>query len=367
MPTPPRIALLAAALTTALTAQSHIVVPAAYATNDAMSYEWIAGATDLQRQQTLVGASHLQPLLNQTITAIELRRTAVDEAYLAGAANLTVTLSISPNTPLGCSNVFAANVGSSPQLAFAGTVTLPASPAVPGGTGAAVPWTPANTVRIALTQPFLYAGGTLCIDVTGQPIQGQETWWMADAIEDVIAGTAVSELGPGCGAYGGPLRQWSYIAERSLIPGGRAIFRAEGPPNGLVFAVFGGEATAPTFPNYPSLSQWGIPTPGCVSYVNPFAVLAVVPTIFEPETHPQSAIGALAEVLVQLPADPSWSGFTLTTQWYDLNQLAASNGFRWTVGSQPSALDMALCEGSPTLPVGNVTTYLAPVLRFEYQ
>lgn len=360
--------LLFAALTAALQAQSpsYQVVPAAFATNDAMSYEWIAGATNHQRQQTLIGASHLQGLANHSITALEFRRTAVNEAYLPGAADFTVSLSTSPNAPLHCSNLFLDNVGNDALQVFQGTVAFPASPAVPGGVGSAVAWTSQNVVRIQFAQPFVYTGGTLCIDVTGTPIQGQKTWWMADAIEDVIPGSSVVPLGGGCGYYGGANREWSFLAERSLIPGGRALFRAEGPPNGLAFAVFGAEAAAPMFPTYPALSQWGIPTPGCVSYVNPLLILAMVPTLFEPEAV-GSGIGALAEVLVHLPPSASWSGFTLTTQWFDVSQLAVSNGFRWTVGATPSSLDMALCEGNPTNAKGNVTTYLAHVLRLEFQ
>ncbi|MCA8973365.1 MAG: hypothetical protein KDC98_01520 [Planctomycetes bacterium] len=367
MPTPSRITFLAAALPTFLAAQSFVVAPAAYATTDAMSYEWIAGATDPARQQTLIGESHLLAMLGRDILAIELRRTAVDEAYLAGAMNFTVTLSISPNTPLRCSNVYAHNVGTNPApvQVFSGTVNLPASPAVTGGVGSTVQWTANNTLRIAFTQPFHYAGGTLCIDITGQPIPGQKAWWMADAIEEVIPGSAIVELGPGCGPFGGPQRQWSRVSRRSLIPGGSAIFRAEGDTGDLAIAVFGAEARAPAFPQYPLLSQWGVPTPGCVSYVSPLGILAMVPATMTAESG-GSYITAMAEVLVDLPPSSAWSGFELTTQWFNLNDLASSNGFRWTVGSAPSTLDMALCEGDSTLSTGRVTTYLAHVWRFEY-
>jgi hypothetical protein len=363
----PLTALLTALLTATLPAQNHLVVPAAFTTTDAMSYEWIAGASHARRQQTLIGQSHLTALVGRQIQALELRRTAVDEPYAAGAANLTIQLSTSPHAPALCSNEFAANVGNNAQQVFAGTIALPASPAISSGTGATVQWTAANTVRIAFAQPFAYQGGTLCIDVTGQPIAGQKTWWMADAIEDVVPGTAVVELGPGCGAYGGPQRQWSFVAERSLVPGGHAIFRAEGPPNGLALCLFGAEAAPPVFPQYPLLSQWGIPTAGCRSYINPFLIMAVVPAVYCPQPAPAPAYRGIAEVLVRLPADPSWFGFTLTTQWFDLGQLAASNGFRWTVASAAPTLDMALCEGHPLSTKGNVTNYLAHVVRFEYQ
>jgi hypothetical protein len=59
-----------ASLGAAVTAQQHLVVPAAFTNAEAPAYGWIAGASRDVRQQTLIGASHLTALLNQTITAI---------------------------------------------------------------------------------------------------------------------------------------------------------------------------------------------------------------------------------------------------------------------------------------------------------
>lgn len=357
--------ILAASFTTALTsvlaAQNYAVVPAANAATDAMSYEWIAGATKLQRQQSLVGASHLTALVGRQIQALELRRSAVTEAFAAGSTHMAVSLSTSPNLPLSCSNNFAANVGPDLTAVFSGTVTLPASPAT-GGTGSPVAWTTNNTVRIAFTTPFLYQGGTLCIDITGTPIVGQGTWWMADAIEEGIAGTSSIEIGTGCGAYGGPQRQWSSVAARSLVAGGVGIFRAEGPPYGVTAALFG-TATATPFP----LSLLGIATPNCICHLDPLQPVFAMPVLYEPEVHPLAGPVSIAEIALQLPAVPQVLGFQMTTQWFDLNQLALSNAFTWQVGTALPGLDMALVEGHPSLPIGNVTTYLAHVFRFEYQ
>ena len=57
----------------------------------------------------------------------------------------------------------------------------------------------------------------------------------------------------------------------------------------------------------------------------------------------------------------------MTTQWFDLTQLATSNAITWTVAGSIPSLDMALVEGHPSLATGNVTNYLAHVLRLEYQ
>src|SRR5688572_11508272 len=79
----------------------HLVVPAAHAQNDAISHVWLPGASQDVRQVTLVGAGHLQSLVGRELTAIEYRRSAANEIYLGGTANMTVELSIAPHGPLG--------------------------------------------------------------------------------------------------------------------------------------------------------------------------------------------------------------------------------------------------------------------------
>ena len=69
-----------------------------------------------------------------------------------------------------------------------------------------------------------------------------------------------------------------------------------------------------------------------------------------------------------LPGDPWLFGLTLATQWFDLAQPATSNALQWTVASQVPTLDMAFCEGHPSLPQAEVVApYRAHVFRFEYQ
>ena len=128
------------------------------------------------------------------------------------------------------------NIGPDQTTVFAGSVTFPTSPAIPGGPQTAVAWTANNVVRVQFSVPFRYNGGTLCVDVIGQPIAGQEAnWWMADAEFEDIQGTAV-EIGAGCGQHGGPLGQWSHTATRSLLPGAYARFWANGFPNTFAIA-----------------------------------------------------------------------------------------------------------------------------------
>lgn len=361
MQTPLTTLLSLAAMLSALNAQSFVVVPAAYTDDDALSYEWIAGATDPQRQQTLIGASHLQGLLGRTIVAIELRRTAATEAYQAGSMDLAVTLSTSPSDPLAPSNQFADNVGLDALQVFQGTVTLPASPAT-GPAQTPVAWTPSNVVRIPFTTPFVYLGGTLCVDVVGTPIAGQTTWWMADAVEEVIPGTLAIEVSAGCGIYGGPQRQWSEVHERSLVPGGVGVFRAQGTANGFGFAMFGMPAPTPI-----PLWMLGFPSPGCTLGLDLGSPITMLPALFEPEVHPLLSGAAMAEVLLPLPVSAAVFGLQMATQWFDFAQLATSNTLHWTIGGSLPTLDMALVEGHPQGAKGNVTNYLAHVMRFEIE
>jgi hypothetical protein len=356
-------ALLAMTAMTALTCAAQTpqwtVVPAAYATDEAVSYEWIAGASDPQRQQTLVGASHLQPLLGREIWGIDLRRTAKDELYHGGSTYLIVTLSTAARAPLAISTLYAHNSGTDSTVVFHGSVTIPTSPAV---TTATVPWTPENIVHIQFQTPFVYTGGTLCIDVLGQPIQGQQAnWWMADAEFEDIAGQA-RDLGGGCGIYGGPSRAWSSTAVRTLIPGAYALFSADGPASGFALAVVGGTSPAPI-----PLTTFGVGQPGCDLHVDPSLVVASVVVPFVPLLHPLLQGRGVADLEVKLPAAPWVFGLTLTTQWIELSQMATSNAIEWEVAHQIPSLDMALVEGHPSEPAGNVSVHLAHVLRFEHR
>lgn len=358
-PTSRLVAILLAAPLAAQGTQFQ-VAPATYTNADAISYEWIAGASRDLRQQTLVGESHLTNLIQHDIVAIELRRTAANEVYQGGTANLVVTLSTSPNAPLQCSNVYANNVGQDATLVFAGSVTLPTSPA---DLGPNIAWTTNNVVRIPLQTPFPYHGGTLLVDIVGQPIAGQNAnWWMADAEFEDIKGT-VTQIGPGCGAYGGPQHEWSFVATRTLLPGAYARFWGYGPPNGFAMAAFGAASPMPI-----PLTSFGIPAPGCDLHLQPGLILATLVTTFVPETNPLlAAYGGVADVRVRLPNDTSMFGLTLATQWLDLTQMATSNAIEWTVASAMPTLDMALVEGSPAEVTGEATVHLAQVLRFEYR
>lgn len=334
------------------------VVPAACAGADATSHLWIAGASADLRQQTLIGPSHLTTLVGRTLLALELRRSAANETYAGGTAHLVVRLSTAPRPPLRGSPTFAQNVGSDEVQVFAGAVALPTSAPEPGP---AVPWTPANVVRIPFTAPFVYLGGTLCVDVTGQAQPGLTAdWWMADAVFEDLAGTAAPG-GAGCGPYGGPLGQWSFVSTRQLVPGAHARFTAHGTPWGIGIAMLGQRSPFPI-----PMTALGLPAPGCDLHLMTLDLL--LPALFVPELHPGlQSLGGFAEVRPWIPDDAAMFGVTLTAQWLDLGPLRLSNAIEWTIAGAMPSLDLAVVEGHPAEPAGEIAVHMAHVLRLEHQ
>jgi hypothetical protein len=356
---PTRFMLACAALAAAATAQATTfhTIPAAYATAEANSLEWVAGTGSAVRQQTLIGASHLQALLGRELLALEIRRAAYNQAFQGATCDWTVHLSHTQRAPLQAETTFAANVGADDTVVYQGQMTAPASPA---NTSNSIPWTANNVIRVVFQTPFVYTGGTLCLDIQGLPIPGQTSpWWVGDAVWETGLAGSVVEVGQGCGLYGGPTKRWSAADPQTLLPGANAQFWAEGAPNTLALAVFGAQAPAPI-----PLQAFGLPAPNCSVHVDPSLVLSVVPTFYLPQFHPLWQEGR-ADVTLRLPAAPWIFGFTLTTQWFDLNQPATSNALRWTVGGTLPTLDLAHLDGVPGAATGNLTVHLAPVYRFE--
>ncbi len=335
-------------------------VPAAYATTDANSLLWVAGTGSDVRQQTLIGASHLTGLLGRELLALEIRRTASAHTFAGATADWTVRLSHASRDPLAADRVMDNNAGANPVTVFQGLVTAPNSAA---NTNSTIPWTANNTIRVVFQTPFVYAGGTLCVDIVGYARPGQTSdWWVGDAVFEDIAGSTTT-IGNGCGAFGGSNHDWAHVCERSLLPGAFAQFRAHGTTGTFAAAMHGLPAAAPI-----PLSAFGIPAPGCSVSLDPTQLLSAQVTMFSGDNDPfWPASHGTANVFVALPADPWVFGLTLATQWFDLGQPATSNAMRWTVASQMPSLDMAYVDGVPDDPFGLVTVHHAPVYRFDYR
>ena len=347
------------ALTGIAFAQSHVVAPAAHATTDAPGQNRIAGAGGDLRQQILIAESRLSPMIGSDIQAIEFRRSASAETFLGGTVHMTVRLSPASTEPIECSETFAANVGGGAVQVYDGPVVLPTSPGV---AGASVPWTATNVVRIPFSTPYAYAGGPLCIDIVGSPIAGQEPgWWMADCADEGLMG-AVTDLGGGCGSFGGGSMR-SFVGQRSLVAGGIARMHAAGTPYGLGLVVVG-QSYVPGTP-LGLLGFQNAPT-GCALHLSQIDLIAA--TVFVPDPEPLLAVfGARGEFDLRIPATTAALGFQMTSQWFDWTQSATSNALEWTIAPAMPSLGMATVEGHPLQSEGLSSVQRGHVLRFEYQ
>lgn len=339
----------------ALSAQSHLVVPSAFTAANGTSRALVPGVMSSAREQIMIGASHLTPLIGLPITALELKRHAFDEVFPAGSASLTVTMSESALQPLTSSEVFSANVGPSPLQVFSGTVQAPASPAPgPGVVG----WTVANTIRVPFQTPFVYTGGTLCVDISGTKIVGQSSlFWTADAAS-VAPDASVVHLGPGTGANANELGQWSFLRASELVPGGQAQMTAFGPANSFAVAIVGHPALSPI-----PLNPLGIGAPGAAAYIDQFYETQLV--LLAPPSVPVT-LGGVGTWNLQLPNESWLLGAEIASQWLELSQWDVSNGIRWTVATLPSPLDMAQIVGEVAGAKGQRTVNAAHIIRFEY-
>lgn len=343
--------------TAAMTQSLHLVAPATYATTDANRFCALPGAVDPFRHQTLIGASHLSSMAGNYLSAIEFRRSAANEIFAGGQVHLTVNLSITPITPIQCSNAFVNNTGPSPIQVFSDTVDVPLSPATTVPT-----WTFDNVVRIAFQTPFHYTGGTLCVDIEGAPIAGQTLgWWMADAVYENITGT-VHNLGGGCPTSGSPTSDWNTVIPNTLAAGHHAHSIAHGTPGGFALAAIG--IGSPS--GIPLQGLWPSADPQCIWHIpNPILTEA---RWFVPHTIPELAnSNGRADLEIKLPGIADALGATLTTQWLDWTEKATSNAIEWTISLTMPTLDMALIEGHPQEATGHAASNMAHVLRFEYQ
>ena len=342
--------IMIAALCVASPAQAVVTIPATHESLDADRALWLPGAGSDHRHQTIIGASHLSALVGQQLTAMEFRRDADADSFAGGAAQWTVTISSSTQPTYDCSRHFAANVGTDAVQVFQGLVTLPASPSTPGPN---VAWTADNVVRVVFDTPFAYAGGRLCVDITGAAVPGQEALeWLPDAASDDATGAAVN-IGGGCG----PFATQSYADAYGLSIGSTATFSVGGTPGSFAFAMTGPSLAAP-LPAH--LLGFGQPNSGCLLMVDP---TLVVPVFLSTAMTPTMGIGAWQ---VDVPNNSALQGHSLTTQWLDWTAESTTDAIAWTIGASYS-IDMATIEGLPQATTGHLATSLAHVLRFEHQ
>lgn len=220
-------------------AQGVVTIPHDAIGRDGRGLGHLAGATQPRRQQFLLGEGLLAGLRGRAITRVSFRRDGQPADLTSGRADLVVRFDQQTvPDPWRASPVFAANLGLNAAIVFQGQVTLPASPRPTSRNG--VGFGPNEAVSIDLAQPFLYQGGTLCIDIEGTPVVGATPpAWPIDIDRDGVRGQ-VTTSGRSCVST--PERITRHITSdpSTLRPGATSRFVGfAGPaePAGLLVAT----------------------------------------------------------------------------------------------------------------------------------
>lgn len=345
----------------ALMAQQHAVVPTQHAVVDGSHTFFVAGTYAPERQLTLIDGSLLTPTLGRAIHALAFRRNAEADEFAGGSAHLTVRMSHAARSWQTASPVFEQNHGPDVTTVFQGTVTLPTSP---GTTTNQITWLPTNTFEVLFQVPFAYVGGTIAIEVSGQPDPTQPAeWWPADAAWEPSGGSEVS-IGNGCGPFGGPTGEWSFLTATNLTPGGSAVFSALGTPGDLAYWLL----AARTQPMAVDLSPFG--ASGCYAHLN--TPIDGLMTTFASQLRPsQPALGALAQIHVPLPASTMFLGAAFASQWFGLGAvgITTSNAHAWSIAAQQPGLPMTLVtahDNGARPTSGRIVPGCGHVFRFAF-
>lgn len=337
----------------AATPQDHLAIPAQAADSEAAARRWLAGGSRAMCQQVLVGAAHLGPIAGRELTGIALRRDTDDRtARGGGSVRLVLRVGAAARAPGSASRRFAENITAAVEV-FAGTVQLPAAPAVAGYVG----WIAPHVVEVPFAVPYRYAGGDLCVELRGEPIGSGAGWWPVDAVEDTVSGSTIV-VGRSCGPFAGLAGQTAYVAPRALVPGETAVFVANGQPGANGFVLFGLE------PRTTPIDLTAVGAPGCALWVDAFAT---VPTAFGPALA-GSEFGGAAWLAVPLPSLPAFVAASFAVQWAEIGaRLSTSNAIACHVAGRLPSLDLAIVEGPAGAGEGDVVVTEAPVLRFAHR
>jgi hypothetical protein len=344
------------------------VIPADRAVVDGTAAGDIAGFGAPQRSQILIAASHLDALRGRTLHELWLRRDRdVPLALSGGTTRLRITLSTTTREPSAPASTFAANHGANTTTVFDAIATVPNSPQ-PTAVGYDA-WAAENSIRVPFTSPFPYAGGTLCVDLVGTPIEGAR-YWPVDQEAAVQDGTATA-LGAACGRDLRP--QTATAFPSSLRTGGTASLMAFGRAGTSAVLMFG----APLPGAGIDLGVIGLV--GCTLHVQPSVSL---PQAFEPPAFPSGP--AHLRTHLPIPASASLAGASFVFQvcasewtlapheWSNGLGLTLSNGVVATLAATPPTLGIARISAPATNVAtpptsGFVEVDRGPVLRFEHR
>jgi hypothetical protein len=351
-------ALLAGAMP--LLAQQSIIIPPDAAARDGNGAGSIAGFVQRARQQVLVGGAWLASAQNHQLTALTFRRDGFVAAFQGGEASVRVRLSASPSLDVDRpARDFDANHKVAPSTVYQGTLRLPPSARLPNRNGAT--WSGEHTVTIPLGA-YQYSGGSLCIDIEGEPVAGSSTaFWGVDHEVDGIAGRA-TQLGVGCGSLAVRGNRTLSVSPRSLRPGASASFVNLGPPNSP--AVFLVGFTPLPWP----LDLAFLGAPGCYAHVMPDVML--------PGSVGQGLGGGRPggfEIDIPFAADPPMLGACFYTQVvnFEAARLTTTNGLKLELAGVPPGFQAATvtsgnAAGRAFPAAGDVEVGRLPVMRLAF-
>lgn len=342
-----------------------VVVPAAYADREAPGAELYFLAPFAARRQLLIGADSLQPAVGMPLAGLTVRRNmGARDPQEGGRVSVELSLSHAMLPPAGAIGTFAANRGPDHRRAFAGVLDLPS---VEGSETAPAPWVEPFAVRLTFAAPFVYAGGTLCVESVTLPVPGAaEPWWPIDAaLEDL--GGSVSVVGQSCltALPGTP----AGAVDASLALGGTATFYIRGVIRpGPVFCLVGVDDR--NFHGLPlPLDLGSLGAPGCRLYNDVVLVKPALAQVFP------GALQGHAAADLPIPLDARFGGATLYTQWVCPGATMArgpfpygfSNGVRAQLSARLPTWNVAWVESSdPALDLGRVLRGRTPVLRLHW-
>jgi hypothetical protein len=326
-----------------------------------MGLSHLSGIVDGRRQQFLIGQSFLARLKGRAVTAISFRRDGQPTALSPGQGDIRLLVSQGVLTDARhATPSFDTNLGLNPVTAFAGRISAPSSPRPTNRN--AVGFGADEVVTITFSAPWVYVGGTLCLDIAGTPAVGSTTRaWPIDVDRDDRRGT-IALTGRSCIQIAQRVTRHISADPASLRPGSTmriVAFAGAGDMSLLLIA-------AQRLPAALSLAMIGSPT--CELWVLPDVMLW---TAARPNT---PSFPATANAYLHTPPDSALLNAVLHTQWLVVQgaALRTSEAAALQFASLAAPIDGAIVvstpyQGSSPPAVGEVATSAVPVLQIHYQ
>jgi hypothetical protein len=346
-----------------------VPVPAAFDAVDAPSVGFVAGAHMRMREQYLFDQRLLTALAGKTLEAITFRRDAVQaQALTAGSSQLEVVLSTTNARVDAPSPSFASNHGNDRIKVFSGQIAIPASP----GAGANR-WGQDQVISVAFDKGFAYQGGTLCVEISGTPVTGQEaSYWPFDYAWQAPGG-GISVHGAACGPIAAIPLSVLDVDKSCLLPGASWPVMNRGPIGSLgLLLIAAPGATA-------GLDLGLIGAPGCSLVVTaPALSVSFVHDRVPPVSTPTPF--AFGSVTLQVPGDQALLGGRIAMQsatielappFTNTAHLTTSELLHVDLGSTPMSLGQSVVSSGgleavqPFPGEGAVITNRGPVVRFR--